>query len=446
MKVWILNDSDPWIARKLDIRSWAARGLWFAQPGDVVVSIDPLDPGFVDHVVGTKGMSALDLTLLSIGANAYDGTMFDGLALASEDFVRIFAAEVDVAAIDGIEAMWTTAGVARFAERIGRPDALPGVGFFAQNGYELSNSKGNFRALASAIGVPLPVGWLARSAREAVEYTGDLLAIGREVMAKRTHGAGGGGNHLIAMAGSRVDPLSSGATRCTTLADGSQREIEDFWAEHWEWMSYQERYPVVLEAFEPDCATYYCEFTVTDDGVGQARTGALLFRDGGLATEVHPCHPEVPEVEQNLVAHACRIAEAYRSLGYRGHLSADAVVTPDGRVVFTEVNGRYTGSTHLYEVMAGLPSNARASTRVCLQTESDPGTGWDLGGFLTVLETHGLNYRADRAEGIVAVCPPLGPPGGGGPVMFDVVAADRARCDALLQTYRAAESRRVDGS
>jgi hypothetical protein len=43
-----------------------------------------------------------------------------------------------------------------------------------------------------------------------------------------------------------------------------------------------------------------------------------------------------------------RLCESYRVLGYRGNLSADAILTVDGEILFTEANGRLTGSTHLY--------------------------------------------------------------------------------------------------
>src|SRR5690606_16063734 len=53
-KLLILNDSDPWMQRKVDIRSWAAHGLWFAEEGDVVLVLEEPSDHFVPTCAPSK--------------------------------------------------------------------------------------------------------------------------------------------------------------------------------------------------------------------------------------------------------------------------------------------------------------------------------------------------------------------------------------------------------
>lgn len=58
-------------------------------------------------------------------------------------------------------------------------------------------------------------------------------------------------------------------------------------------------------------------------------------RPSGLATEV----------EERIVSQSGRVAAALQALGYVGRCSFDHLVLPDGRVVFTECNGRWGGTS-----------------------------------------------------------------------------------------------------
>lgn len=58
-------------------------------------------------------------------------------------------------------------------------------------------------------------------------------------------------------------------------------------------------------------------------------------RPSGLATEV----------EERIVSQSGRVADALQRLGYVGRCSFDHLALPDGRVVFTECNGRWGGTS-----------------------------------------------------------------------------------------------------
>ena len=423
-RLLILNDSDPWMMRKRDVRGWLAHGLWFASAGDVVVVMDALPDDFVDHVLAVKGLGRADVRIVTIPDNAMDFTSFDPQALCSSSFV---ASVRDLIGEEHYEAdaLWWTRSAIEFVVGVGAalPVPEPSRRFFEANGYELANSKGAFRALASTAGVGLPAGAVAYSIEEAIDATRRSLREGRAVMAKRAHGGAGGANHLLHTTGWAGDHQRSGATRATGIDIADPDSISGFWAAEWEWMSNGGGFSVVVEEFIDDAETFYCEFRISAHSIGSPHVGQLVFEDGGLAVEIHPRRPEAPGALEALVRQACELAELYRRIGYAGVLSADAVVGPDGSVLFTEVNARYTGSTHLYEVMAALPDRrGRGGERVVYQaTTSASVSPTTLSQFLSYLRSHDVAYDPETGCGAI-VLTQFGTPGGGGPLMYNVVA------------------------
>ncbi|MEU5798769.1 hypothetical protein ABZ800_35400 [Streptomyces sp. NPDC047813] len=89
-----------------------------------------------------------------------------------------------------------------------------------------------------------------------------------------------------------------------------------------------------------------------------------------------------------------RPAEAYRALGYCGHLSADALVLPDQSVVFTEVNAQVPGSLHIYQQIARRIVDVAAPRRQVVEYYVPPTwTVPDFETFRSALDETGLAFR-----------------------------------------------------
>jgi hypothetical protein len=91
------------------------------------------------------------------------------------------------------------------------------------------------------------------------------------------------------------------------------------------------------------------------------------------------------------------------AIGYRGVLGMDAIVTPDRRVLFTEFNGRATGSTHLYSVL-GRKVIGPDFGRDRFIVEEFGVAPWSAGSFAeaaTRLRTSGLAYDRSTRRGVV---------------------------------------------
>jgi len=90
-------------------------------------------------------------------------------------------------------------------------------------------------------------------------------------------------------------------------------------------------------------------------------------------------------------------------MGYRGNLGPDAIVTPLREVMFTEWNGRVTGSTHIYgEIGATVVGPEFGSTRMILERVWPQ--GWAVTSFADAherLQASGLGYDPERRQGVV---------------------------------------------
>ncbi|TVZ90513.1 hypothetical protein FB157_111171 [Streptomyces sp. BK340] len=346
--------------------------------------------------------------------------------------------------VQEVWALWPSASVARFATALGLSEKLPGAGFFAQGGGELVNNKTVFRMLAAAAGTPVAAGTVVRDPGEAAAATQQLLDGAGAVVVKQAHNGAGVGNELLV-----ADPLlatgHAGARHLhqlgrTDLITG----VTAYWSERWTWASADGRFPVVIEEFIPDARTVYCEQHLTDTGIQPTEMGELRYTSRRLSHESVPLRDLTPTVEKQLLEGSARLAATYQNVGYRGRLSTDAIVTPDGQVLFTEVNAQVTGSWHIYEVFAHHIVHANAAPERTV-TESHVPAHWtvpDGATFHRTLTELGLAYDPATRTGVIVSMPIVDPPSGSGAqftfsTVYDTPAGHDAIWNALDARFTA---------
>lgn len=447
MRILIGNHIDPSIRERHDMRAWTQRLFWFARPGDLLILCCKPDAAFVDYALAHTGVKRAELTVLAAPAGAWGNRLLDPSSLTVPAFVEQVRAELGPAgagAVSEVFALWPSAAVACLADALDVADRYPGAAFFGQGGGEIGNNKANFRALAVAAGVPILPGHICRSRAEATEATGALLetsASGAVVVKQAHNGAGVGNQLLVREAEMAVDHV--GARHLHHLAPGLDG-IAEYWAERWPWASGNDRWPVVVETFAPGADAVYSEHYVADEGTRATETGRLLYVGRRLSHQVVPLDSVTESVRAALLGGGTRLAEAYRAMGYRGHLSADALVLPTGAVVFTEVNAQISGSLHIYQSIAhGIVDVTAEPARQVVEYHVPP--TWavpSFAAFLSALDELGLAYDPDTRTGVIVSMPaiPLAP---GEPVQFvfclaydpaEGHAAAFARLDARFAT------------
>lgn len=422
MRILIGNHIDPSIRARGDMRAWTQRLFWFARPGDLLVLCCEPDTAFVDYALAHTGVQREDLTVLAAPAGAWGEKLLDPASLTAPAFVdrmRTALGPAGASAVEEVFALWPSAAVARLAGALGVADRFPGAAFFAQGGGEIGNNKANFRAVAAAAGVPILPGRVCRSRAEATEATGALLAdsAAGAVVVKQAHNGAGVGNQLLV----RDAELAVGHVGARHLhhLDPGPDGVAAYWAERWPWASGDGRWPVVIEEFAPGADAVYSEHYASDAGTRATEAGRLLYVGRRLSHQVVPLDGVTEQVRGALLDGGARLAEAYRAFGYRGHLSADALVLPDGSVVFTEVNAQVSGSLHIYQQVAhGIVDVTAEPARQVVEYHVPP--TWavpSFAAFLSALGELGLAYDPVTRTGVIVSMPaiPLAP---GAPAQF----------------------------
>lgn len=345
------------------LRVQAHRTVWFAGPGDVLVLPTPVDEVFLDYATSLRGFGADEIDVL-----AGDG---DGLVAGTRAAV----------ARRGTELAWPYYHD-RLTDEFLRKLGLTTPGFAGQGGAELLNSKVLFRALAAGIGAPIAEGRCPSTAGEAATWAWELVASGRCVILKEDFHVGGLGNQILSPAAG-VSALGAASAEVCTDREAVARAVNRRFAEAGG--------RLVVEHYVPDSASVYAGFFVSDDGVSRYGEGEMRMMPviNGLVTPG-------PSVPPEFLGHAEEVAGATREMGYRGQLSVDGVVTPDGDVFLTEFNARSGGATHNHCILRGLvgrPDRVLLDRRRC---DLPP-----LEQLLAALEDAGIGYDSVTSTGVV---------------------------------------------
>lgn len=406
MRILIGNAIDPAIRDRGDLRAWTQRVLWFARDDDLVVLCTDPDRPFLEYVTALTGVTRLRVLVAPPGPRG--GLLLDPGRLTDVAFLRAVreVLSTDLGRVDEIFALWPSAGVSRFAAALGLAGRYPGAAFFAQGGGELANNKAAFRALAAGAAVTIAAGAVCRSAGEAVGATLALLDQAGAVMVKQAHNGAGVGNQLL-LRDAQLASDHVGARHLHLLEGDRVEAVQAYWARRWDWASAGGRYPVVVEEFTRDAVSVYSEHFVTDDATRPTETGQLCYVGRRLSHQIVPLPDVADGVREQLLDGGARLAQAYQALGYRGHLSADAIVTPDGRVTFTEVNAQVSGSLHIYQEIAhGIVAVTANPQRSVVEYHVPP--TWavaDFATFLRAVDELGCAYDPVARTGVIVSMP-----------------------------------------
>jgi hypothetical protein len=378
-------------SRMDDLAWWAQRILWHMRSGDILVLPVEPDPDCVDYVAELTGTDRDSLRIV-VPKDGFD--VLTSTRMAGSELVVELRAQLDGHTLDAIVPLCPAKCVADLALALGARDVLPAAGFLEQGGGSLANSKVTFRALAGGNGVPVPAGSIADSALEVTDLIESMISDGSPAMVKKDFDQGCHGNTIV----SRQLAVSAvGASSAHVLPNADA--VARFVAEKWEWLSDRHRHPVVVERYHPESRAIFAEFAITEDGVALAGDGELVaapMPDG----QILPA-PDVPPAGlHSLREGGRRLSAGLHAIGYRGPLSADAILTVGGDVLFTEYNGRITGSTHIYDVI-GRRVVGDMSDRVLVERQGWSATSFDAA--VQTLRRTGLAYDSAKRSGVVLV-------------------------------------------
>ncbi|TDC61303.1 hypothetical protein E1258_11915 [Micromonospora sp. KC207] len=372
----------------------AQRMFWFARDGDVLVLPFAPPADYLTYVTHLTGTDASSLTVVIPPPGSLGSDILTPDRLTDPSFLNDLRRALGNRQPVEIVAVYKDLSVTGLARALAAEAALPGYPFSAQAGDALVNSKAGFRALAAGAGVPIAPGTVVTRPEQALEAITDLFDQDHSVMVKLEFNGGGFGNEIL----SRTDGVvPTGAPRVVVLPD--RPALLSYVQRRWEWLTAGHAHRLVVERFFPGSTTVYAEFLVTEEAAQLIGVGELLMEPVAIGTVV-PAQTIDAETRAELLDGADRLVESLRVLGYRGVVSADAIVTPDGQVLFTETNCRLTGTTHLHLVLDGrVVDPGYREKRVFLERD-----GWAVPSFTAAigrLAAAGLGYDPASRTGVV---------------------------------------------
>lgn len=255
-----------------------------------------------------------------------------------------------------------------FSHQIGKP--IPKSSFVNQGGATLMNMKTIFRALFASK-IDIADGYVCKSLAEFLLAADIMLNSKRDIIIKQDKNAGGDGNIAVCISprGSYPGVHTHFIIESDPCLIGSQ--INKVWEMATE---KQAAKSVVLEEYFDTRNVIYAEYSIDEAGFK-----LLSYGDLRLSTEVDPRGggallwsgfriPSSIEGDLLSVFHSqCEaIASLCHGVGYRGRINMDAIITLENRLIFTEINGRYGGCSHIHEVSKSIIGESYLDTHVLL--------------------------------------------------------------------------------
>lgn len=408
----------------------AHRLLWVAQPEDILVMPYDVSPEMIAHMAEIRGVVVDPERIVTPGdARSAPVILTSDELLASDLLGRVrdlMAGDMAGGADWEVLAYFPTASVVRFAIDVGARVAGGGESFLEQGGAELFNSKSFFRKACAANGFSCAPGVVCGSLAQLLRAVPELMRETGAVMLKEEFHSGGDGNVLITYHDRTQAP---GA--CEVVRVASASELGTALIRLWPRFVSGRNVEVIAETFFDARAVIYSEFEI-DAG------GAIHHLDHGVM-RMQPlwCGFEIPGRLSTLstthfAAASQQITAFARDQGYRGKINLDALVLADGRIVFTEFNGRLGGCTHI-DVAARELLGPRYIDEVAIVTINKVASPpWPE---LTALLAEGFAFDRQARRGVIVLTEvlPLN-----GTIEIMTVEADMASAEALERRFLAA--------
>lgn len=322
----------PFLDGVSGVEHYQHRARLRARRGDVYVASTPASPGYERYCREVLGLGAVELLAVDPAGDrlAIARACMENQALLDRLEALSRRGGLVVEPFLGSEAIWdlaaAVAGETGARVRVLAPP--PPVTWIA-------NDKANFEDLVTSV---LGPGFLPESRRSASaeSLAGALLELsetGPSVALKRLRCASAMGNEVFESA----TLLRHGFPGVLDIVRGFLERTgweggEDVLAVRWEQATSSPSTQWWLPppgGGEPVLGGVYEQFLSGEEGV------FVGSRPSGLTAEL----------EERIVFQSGRVAAALQRLGYVGRCSFDHLVLPDGRVVFTECNGRWGGTS-----------------------------------------------------------------------------------------------------
>jgi len=374
----------------------AQRMLWFAEPGDIVLLPSPPSVAMKRYLAGWKHCDPDEIRILSPDPGNHGPLPLGAQNLLEPRFVK------KVRGLMGNRRDWVMApylcdrAVIALSQELDLPDSALLTPFAHEGGCEMLNDKRAFRGLAAGRGIPLAAGQIVASRDELDRAVLRLIDATNAVIIKQDRHSGAEGNLVLSR---KRDICGEGALEAIFAEDGPA--MRKAVAAIWKRLAYHERAPLIVEVYHPSSLSLYAEFAVDP-----RRRAVELLNWGEQRMEpvftgfVIP--PSLPAFQgARFVSGATELARISCDLGMAGRLSVDGVITPDGDLIFNEINGRIGGCSQVHHIASLLLGPGYGDNSVIATHHRVPAPLIDEVIDITIEE--GLQFDLAERRGIVVM-------------------------------------------
>ncbi|HEX2051150.1 MAG TPA: peptide ligase PGM1-related protein [Actinomycetota bacterium] len=344
---------EPWrmsYKEKCGSAGASQRLAWLMQDGDALVCPTPMSDAFMRYMGEINGVDTSTMHVITPDVYPDDITLVTFDVLSSPEMLDHVKRILPTSQQWDVKAYYFDRAVAWLAEHLGldvEGGALPAL---HEGCAETLNSKLYFRRIAAGHGVPVAEGAVCSTRAHMRVAIQDIFDVTGRVIVKQDLAAGGGGNVIV----SRNEVESpSGSTEIVQVGgrDDLLRVADDLWDR----LIGPRNTTLILEAYYDNVSTVYSELDIAP---GAARPELLNYGDMRMEPlwvgfEI-PTSTLGPYQLGEFLSVSMQLASIARDTGYRGKINCDALKTTDDRVVFTEINGRLGGCTHVHVVAQRL--------------------------------------------------------------------------------------------
>lgn len=402
----------------------AARMLWFAESGDIVIVPRRPAAAFLDYMAKIGGYAPDEIMVIAVEDFGRGERRLEPQVFLDPHLLEILRLRMTGRTDWSFFFYAADRTVRDFAAALGVTDPA-NVRFFAEGGSEIVNDKRLFRTLAAARGIDIAEGSHAVGSLEMQQAVTRHIALTGTVILKQDRHQGGLGNVIITR--DPDGPRLGAADRFVVDRDGS---LFNICVRAWNILGHSEKAVIIVESYFEAEHVFTSEFNCVPAASrvdflnwGHVRQAPVF---SGL---VMP--PSAPAyLGGRFVSGGTEIARLATDLGYHGPINIDAIALHDGRIIFNEWNGRIGGCSHLHrlgEILAGR----YYGDRLVLASRKIVGGG-DLDTCLRLLDFHGLGYCRTHQRGIVLS---YADPGAGGELEIVTLASTEERVRELEEEF-----------
>lgn len=270
------------------------------------------------------------------------------------------------------------------------------VEYLRQGGAETLNSKVEFRRIAAANDIPVPEGTNCFTDKELIEAVKKHITDTGSVIVKQDLNAGGDGNFVITQTDQESFIGSSG-----TYHVNSEKDIEVAAQSLWNELTGSRNHTLVVEAYHKSVSVFYSEVEVYPD---RLRPYVLNFGDMRMAPKWNGFEIPTRSLDEyslaEFISGSTQLAKVAKDKGYVGKINIDGILTDQGDVLFSEINGRIGGCSHIHYIGEKLYGRNYGSSYFFL-TKNKVKVPGDFASLLNTLLDEELLVRNKHETGVV---------------------------------------------